>query len=620
MSTLNIQPSVTRPELPKSANMTTDTNSLKKIERQYRIYLWKRHSSFGIRLFIWINIVLFVSVITSSKSILSVPWILAASIPIFISFALLLKTRQSFITQPYKLLPTKSIACLFISSLLNERTTPFLLSYVIFSSVVVNVWCTLHHNTDLAILHPTVRHPWQINETRVILVASNICLSLYIAAQEILGEHLNPIWPKEKRSLAKFVKTILVANSWGLKTIYTILLWSLILPFAYCWLGIRHSIWQWVDWKLWAPVTRPVFGSFTRLTANTPSPWALSRHLLAVNFITLVLSQIPLKASVAYTTQPIRFQILYDRSPLTPEQYILSALKSNDLYHIHFTVMELLRMASTSQHCKVFFNSISQSSNLTIHLWQELLLKLGLEHSDISSFAPTVVRTVVPETSTTAMTIQRADIFRTPVKPEPKVSLISRLDKPVQVTSIHLNSLLTGLGVSRISTKLTKDAQEHTIEKFRRRHVVGLIIRRTKDLKRNVKDWAGKEWARRAVKVALKDIVLAQNIIKVIVTFAIASVEHDAFGTVQRLLPATLEAIVRLRDATMGLETHLVEQTRQLGAFQEIAKEQLKSELESIIDFYEEAVRQLVATFAENFAVFKFPVTVAHTLREICKS
>lgn len=42
------------------------------------------------------------------------------------------------------------------------------------------------------------RHPWQLNESRFILTASNACLFLAVAARDILSDNLKADWPRER--------------------------------------------------------------------------------------------------------------------------------------------------------------------------------------------------------------------------------------------------------------------------------------------------------------------------------------------------------------------------------------------------------------------------------------
>lgn len=42
------------------------------------------------------------------------------------------------------------------------------------------------------------RHPWQLNESRFVLTASNACLFLVVAARDVLNDNLKADWPQER--------------------------------------------------------------------------------------------------------------------------------------------------------------------------------------------------------------------------------------------------------------------------------------------------------------------------------------------------------------------------------------------------------------------------------------
>lgn len=90
-----------------------------------------------------------------------------------------------------------------------------LFSYVVFSITIANVWFTLLGREDMALFNSTAlvfhavrspqalnlkrsRHPWQLNESRFILIASNACLFLVAAARDILDDRLKADWPRER--------------------------------------------------------------------------------------------------------------------------------------------------------------------------------------------------------------------------------------------------------------------------------------------------------------------------------------------------------------------------------------------------------------------------------------
>ncbi|ODN74534.1 hypothetical protein L202_06907 [Cryptococcus amylolentus CBS 6039] len=637
-----------RPLAPRAAAapapITTKIAStpLQKVERQYTKFLAKRYMSAYLgRVALWTVLVLAGASVCVTGSASSGLYALIYAIPTFISLAIILKLRKSFITEPYRPAPQTSVVQLFLSSFWDPRAITLLAAYYVFGLTVSNAWLSLLGRNNLGFFTPTMyvhfkcfcgfkllrndsRHPWQLNEHRVILVFSNACLLTTIAARDILGDKLKPTWPTERKPLGKAVQAALLSEVWTSTRIGFTFSWSVIAPFAYCWFGIRTFVWQWANWRILASTVRPFVGNFARQTSKTPSPWSLLGPMLVLNFVALVILQFPVKALMAYTTQPLHFDQFYKKSPLSQDQYLITALKSKDKYHLQFTLMELLRVAHIPASRKALFDNISRSPVPVLALWEDLLLHFGTVHHTLitrgSTSRPLTPAQPSTSSSAQAIPIKQGDIFRP--QPQAKSSsfnIKAAFDGPIRPSAPPPAVAKEISKVGDLAKKRIGEAQGMALGRIEATGVGASFVGEARVARRDVHEWAGREWARRSVRVVLGDAVIVQRVIDIMVLLAGASIQEDTYGNVQQVLPSTLEAIVRFRDAVKLFELELVGKARVLGPAQESGLEEIKESLGEIVNYCEDSVRKVAADFGQSLGAFRFPPVIAHSLGEICK-
>ncbi|ODN95784.1 hypothetical protein L198_04402 [Cryptococcus wingfieldii CBS 7118] len=589
------------------APITTKIASTKFLAKRYM-------SAYLGRVALWTVLVLAGASVCVTGSASSGLYALIYAIPTFISLAVILKLRKSFITEPYRPAPRTSLVRLFLSCFWNPRAITLLAAYYVFGLTVSNAWLSLLGRNNWGFFTPTIRHPWQLNEHRVILVFSNACLLTTIAARDILGDKLKPTWPTERKPLGKAVQAALLSEVWTSTRIGFTFSWSVIAPFAYCWLGIRTFVWQWANWRILASTVRPFVGNFARQTSKTPSPWSLLGPMLVLNFVALVILQFPVKALMAYTTQ----------SPLSQDQYLITALKSKDKYYLQFTLMELLRVAHIPASRKALFDNISRSPIPVLALWQDLLLHFGTVHHTLITRG-SISRPLTPAQPSTpssahAIPIKQGDIFR----PQPKAksssfNLKAAFDGPIRPSAPPPAVAENISKVGDLAKKRIGEAQGMALGRIEATGVGASFVGEARVARRDVHEWAGREWARRSVRVVLGDAVIVQRVIDIMVLLAGASIQEDTYGNVQQVLPSTLEAIVRFRDAVKLFELELVGKARVLGPAQESGLGEIKESLGEIVTYCEDSVRKVAADFGQSLGAFRFPPVIAHSLGEICK-
>ncbi|WVQ80581.1 hypothetical protein IAT38_002686 [Cryptococcus sp. DSM 104549] len=617
----------TKPLPPRAGAVTPNVPASPqvKIERQYRKFLANRYMSFIWRSGLWTSTVLSSGVILTKGSVSDIPLAVLGTIPVFIALALLLTARRSYIIRPYRPTPRPSLIQLFLSSFWNERAIVLLSHYALFSLTVSNVWCGLLGGNDVALFTATKRHPWHLNERRVVLCGSNLVLFLILGARDILEDRLKPVWPLKKATLGSAVQAALVNGLSSIGLAFT-LAWSVLAPFAYR-LGLRGLVWSWVNWRMWAVFLRPFIGGFARASNRVPSAWSLVPQMLFLNFVALLILQLPVKALSAYVTQPLRFEDFYRNSPLSPEKYLVVALKSQDRYYLQFTLMELLRVVHVPLRRKAIFDDIAKSSNLTLELWQELLLQLGrVNYTLITRGTPGTAKAAPPTLAASAVgpdpraiPVRQADIFRPTLKNKSSsFGLKGVLDGPIRATP---PSPVAKLGqASALAVKSLEGVQGEVVKRIEAAPAGRVLVGEAQVARKGVNEWGGKEWGRRSVRAVLGDVLIAQRVIEIMVTLAVASVEEDTYGNVQQVLPASLEAIVRFRGAILVLQSQLVAQSTLLGRLQEAAADQVRGDVAEAVSFCDNAIRRVADAFGSSLGAFKFPPQVAHTLGEICKA
>ncbi|WVF69334.1 hypothetical protein IAT40_004110 [Kwoniella sp. CBS 6097] len=598
---------------------------LAKIEKQYRTFLSKRYIGFAWRSALWTSVVISVSIVLYTGSFGKIPYAVLLSLPVFISLAAVLRVRKSYITRPPKYTPRATLIGLLISSLWNERSIALLFSYALFGLTFSNVWCTLVGSDEFALFSPTTRHHFAINERRVVLCGSSLLLSLTLAVRDILGDKLKPIWPQKKIPFARAVQDSITADMGNItSTSFSLTFtWSLVVPFVYRMI-LRGYIWKWVNWRVWALFFRPFIGSFARTSSRAPSAWSLAPQLLVLDLVMLIVLQLPIKGMMPYITQPLHFDAFYAKSPLSPERYLITALKSQDRYYLQFTLMELLRVSHIPAKRKIIFEDISKAP-LALELWQALLLQLGQVHSNlsggsVSSAAPSApVKSSSPDPR--AIPIRQGDIFRPIVKQKSGYNLSSVLDGPIRSVPPEPVAKVSELGA--VAVKRAEEVQGQVIGKIQATPVGGAVLSEAKGYRASIEGWMGKEWARRGLRssnVGVEEWLIAQRIIEIFTTLAIASIEEDTYGHVQQVLPASLEAIVRIR-ATLGMvEARLSGQAGILPGGRDGAVAIISERVGSARAACDSSIRRIGEAFGSSLGAFRFPPSIAQTLGDICRS
>nr|XP_019045790.1 hypothetical protein I302_06181 [Kwoniella bestiolae CBS 10118]OCF24720.1 hypothetical protein I302_06181 [Kwoniella bestiolae CBS 10118] len=617
MSVIQAQPLPSRTSTsnaPTPSASKTPLSPLAKIEKQYRTFLAKRYISFAWRSGVWISVVLSSSIVLYTGSFSKIPFAILLSLPAFVSLAILLRIRKSYITQPPKHLPRPTLLGSFISSIWNERSITLLFSYAVFSLTISNVWCILVGSDDLALFSPTTRHKLALNERRIVLCSSNLVLFLVLGLKDILGGRLKAAWPLRKVPFAKAVQnSILDALTFDTSNSLSIsLVWSILVPFAYR-IVLRGYVWKWVNWRIWALFLRPFIGSFARPSTRAPSAWTLAPQLLALDLVALLILQLPVKAMMPYLTQ---------KSPLTPERYLITALKSQDPYYLQFTLMELLRISHIPSHRKVFFSDISKSPNLTTELWQELLLQLGSINSKLSSSpsTPTAASSAPPKPSAPdprAIPIKQGDIFRPIAKKQSTYGLKEILDGPIRSAPPAPEPVVK---VGNLAIAQVEKVQSQVVHRIEATPIGTTALGEVRSYRQGAYDWMGREWAGRNLGLSAGEWILAQRIIEIMTTLAIASIEEDTYGYVQQVLPASLEAIIRVRASIMSLEARLVGQAGVLGQGRDGAVGEIGRELGAAKGACENSIRRIGEKFGPSLGALRFPPSIAQSLGEICKS
>lgn len=185
--------------------------------------------------------------------------------------------------------------------------------------------------------------------------------------------------------------------------------------------------------------------------------------------------------------------------------------------------MELLRVISIPRCRKIFFDDISKSPSLISQLCQELLLQFGKVHHVLinrgaaiqpqsSQLSPVASSTISATPDERKIPVRQADIFRPLAKPKSTVNLKSVLDGPIQASTPSPVVKLAQAGT--LAIKHVESVQDQVVGRIEGNPVGDAIISEAKGARKNVNEWAGKEWGRRSVRSVLGEVLVAQRVIE----------------------------------------------------------------------------------------------------------
>jgi hypothetical protein len=128
--------------------------------------------------------------------------------------------------------------------------------------------------------------------------------------------------------------------------------------------------------------------------------------------------------------------------------------------------------------------------------------------------------------------------------------------------------------------------------------------------------WAGREWSRRAVALALPEPDRLARLVDILATLSVAAYDEDEYGYVQAVLPGTLEALVRVRGAALALGADLAGMAPKVSRS---AAEAATADCAAVAAVAEGGIRRIAERFGPTLTAFRFPPGIAAALSEVCK-
>ena len=306
--------------------------------------------------------------------------------------------------------------------------------------------------------------------------------------------------------------------------------------------------------------------------------------------------------------------------------------------------MELVRVAHDPSRRRAIFSDVSRSPVLVVEVYQSLLLMLGTTYKTLATrggYSTPV--TVLPKRTAASdphmISLKSGDVF----KPVPRskssfgLTLQHVLDGPIKATPPRpvVNAEIMAKKVEDNALIRARAVTSQVAGRIEGNPVGATVIRETKDWLNGVNSWAGRHWVSRQVDVSLPDTDILRWTVDgqrsfphfwdqltsylVLATLTVASAEEDTFGYVQQLLPATLEALVRLRSAALAFETELVSRASLMRGMEKGASAQAKTSVGQSVQVCEVGVRRIAERFGSSLNVFRFPSSIASALTEICQ-
>ncbi|KAK4686253.1 nucleoporin NDC1, partial [Tremellales sp. Uapishka_1] len=516
---------------------------------------------------------------------------------------------------------------LLVTALTSARYLRLVASYLSFSATLTLIYGLLlewrRPDSELGFWTATPRHPWHLNERLIFLFLGNGFLFLALAFRDIFGHRLDATWPKKKMTLSKAVQATLVgriptfdewtstANPASITLISTSI-------YTLSYFVSRGPVWRFLITHF-AGMLRPFIVNFAKPSRNTLG-WSMIVHLLWLDVTSLAILKIPTTAMMAYLTQPLDFTSFTRKSPMSADRYLLTALRSQNTYHLNFTIMELLRVSQNPTRRKAIFTDMSTSPSLTHQLWEELLLALGRSYTTLvtrggGSSTAAVQQAATPrQPDPRSLPVKQADIFKPNLKHKSTIS--SFLDGPVRamppapvIKAVRAVELAEQNALKQIDTTRSKVLGK--IDSV----PAGHAALRWKDLVLGSMSAYGAE---RYVDTSLPDLVLVQRIIEILINVSVASIEEDTYGHVQQVLPATLEAILRFRSAIRSFSSELASRTSGSSNNPQRGVLEVVDRIKVLDSACEQGIRRVGDTFGKSLGAFRFPPSIAGSLSQIC--
>ncbi|KAI1792249.1 nucleoporin protein Ndc1-Nup [Ganoderma leucocontextum] len=521
---------------------------------------------------------------------------------------------------------------------------------------------TADPHSRLSLFVKSRKHPYYLNGHLIYVVLSQAFVAFACFVRCILLDRFAVRWGpslaagRKKLESFSLARIVTVALTTLLYTLVTTL--AYLVAFAFARSAVLPALYQLpLVPRLLKPFTAHFLrGQWTPLLLTRH--WSLVRRAFYLALTTVGIWEFAESSFDAIAAEPVAVA----GHTADPGLTLVSGITSADLYLKHFAYAELRDFASAEsteattrrsalfgdqKHNPNMWSTLAREALLTLGRDYQLFLRRGQPALPPAALAPAPKTATPLPANTRAMPLLRTSVFKPPQSSPLRVALdtlasdgplAAAVSETAEAGASHIPELFrsvmpaTATSPAPASMNVARKAEENvenTKGRWRealKEHVPRLVAAAGG----HAQAWWTRERVHRVAEASLPNRYVDALAVEVLCRLTCASLTEDAYGVVQRDIPRILEALLASLTALEEYQAELNAKyalpppdvlgglsAKAVAERETLAMEAARaSEVCSVVtDAIKEGVVQIVRTFGEKLAAFKFPQRVARKLQ-----